>query len=222
MRSSAPLAELVARIVLFLGFLTSVTLCAPSNFVSDAAAQLAHESPAAHESPGSQSAGRAARGREDELAPVELGDEYHDYAKTSPRGSSRRRQSGSFAEAALLYLPNRVLDLLDIFRVDVGVGPAYGGVLRMTQHGELGARYLRPGSLRVGLFGRHSPVRWEEGEEYGFGPWYVKSREREVGDFEVGASVDLFAGASVGLRLDEAVDFLLGIFGIDIEDDDLR
>ncbi len=149
-----------------------------------------------------------------------LGQEYTNFKRD--RGQRASEQSSSFAQNALLYIPNRILDLLDIFRIDVGVGPSAGGVIRVTKWGQAGMRTFAPASIRFGLRGRKSPVFVERNSEYGIGPFFVKSKERKTTPAEVGLGLDLLvAGAYAGVSLDSAADFLLGIFGVDLDRDDL-
>lgn len=58
----------------------------------------------------------------------------------------------------LLWPVNRVVDFIDIFRVDAGVGASTGGVLRVTRGLQMGYRDAGGGSLRLGLMGRHFPI----------------------------------------------------------------
>ena len=153
-------------------------------------------------------------------APVELGAEYTEYE--SRLGDKKHSSAKSrYLRFALLYLPNRILDLLDVVRFDIGVGPASGAVLRLTRWGQFGMRSFSPGSLRIGLRGRKLPFFLERTSEFGAGPGFLNSKERSVTPVEVGGSVDIFLlGISAGLSVDEAVDFLFGIFGLDIYEDD--
>ncbi len=156
---------------------------------------------------------------------IALGEEYSEYKKESPKASGGGGGGGSssFARTALLYIPNRVVDLFDVFRADVGVGPAVGGVVRISQYGQAGIRTVAPASLRVGLFGRQLPVKLESSNEFGIGPAFVKSKDRKVTPAEVGVGVDLFlVGAYLGISLDELLDFGVGIFGGDIKGDDIK
>ena len=122
----------------------------------------------------------------------------------------------------LLWLPNRVLDLWDVFRADVGVGPSFGAVVRVTKYGQLGYRQMAPASLRVGDFGRQMPFLIESSNELGVGPAYVDSSDRNVCDGEIGLGADvLVAGAYAGVCVDEFADFVAGIFFIDLKHDDL-
>ena len=124
---------------------------------------------------------------------------------------------------ALLWIPNRVLDLIDVFRVDVGVGPAVGGVVRVTKYGQAGYRNMAPGSLRVGDFGRNSPIIIESSNEFGIGPAFVASKDREICVGELGAGVDLFLiGGYAGFCPEELVDFVAGVFFLDVMDDDVK
>jgi hypothetical protein len=158
----------------------------------------------------------------DSVPEIHLGQEYTKYNKTSARSGSS--SSGGFSvRSVLLYVPNRLVDLLDIFRCDVGVGPAAGGVLRLSKYAQMGYRGMHPFSLRVGLQGRHSPVFVETSNEFGVGPAFVNSRDRRVQTAEIGAGLDLFlAGAYLGIDLGAIPDFFAGIFGFDPDDDDFK
>lgn len=134
---------------------------------------------------------------------------------------AQEKEEQSDLSKVLLWVPNRVVDFIEIFRADVGVGPALGAVLRVTDYGKIGARVVTPVSLRVGLFGRNWPFLIEHSNELGVGPLYLESGEREVTPLEVGAGFDFFLfGAYAGVSFDEAADFLSGIVGEDISDDD--
>lgn len=152
---------------------------------------------------------------------LNLGEEYVEHSKPagSAKASSKNR---SLLVSGLLYIPNRVLDILDIFRVDVGVGPSVGAVARVTKYGQVGARLMMPVSARVGLRGRKVPVFIEHTSEMGVGPLYLDSAQREVTPLEVGAGVDLILfGAYVGISIDSIFDALTGFVGFDISEDDL-
>ena len=120
------------------------------------------------------------------------------------------------------WLPNRIADAWDIFRVDAGVGPAYGGTIRMTRHLQASYREFEPGSLRVGAMGRRAPIMWEHSDESGVAPVdFSPSTQRDVCTYEIGVGVELLAGgAYMGFCPEEVVDFVAGIFFLDTEDDD--
>lgn len=148
---------------------------------------------------------------------IELGKEYVDYSKDD---ASDQEKSGSIARALILYFPNRVLDLIDIVKLDVGAGPALGAVVRITKWGQVGIRILAPVSLRVGLRGRHIPAFIEHSSELGVGPAFLASSQREITPLEVGLGGDLLFGAYAGVSLDELFDFLAGLIFLDPFGDD--
>ena len=154
-----------------------------------------------------------------EAMAIELGEEYSDHSKSSGPAKKIER---SWLYAGLVYLPNRLLDLLDVFRVDAGVGPSFGAVLRLSKWGQVGYRDMQPLSVRVGLRGRRMPIFIERSAEFGFGPTFLASSEREISPMEVGAGADLLlVGGYFGLSIDEMVDFFAGIVGFDPGDDDI-
>ena len=158
----------------------------------------------------------------------ELGEEYSEYNRTSPNSPKTPSRTGSssktsFWRKALLYLPNRILDLIDIFKLDVGAGVGYGAILRPTKYLQAGYRDFNPGMLRVGLMGRRAPLMIEERMEEGLGSDYGRHSRRKVSPGEFGLGIDAgIVGAYGGVSVDSAADFILGIAGVDFEDDDLK
>ncbi len=125
--------------------------------------------------------------------------------------------------AVLYYIPNRILDLIDIFRIDLGIGVSYGAVVRLTRFGQVGYRGFAPRSFRIGIRGRRSPIFLERYPEYGIGPNFKNTGARLPSMYEVGAGADaLLVGAYAGISLDELVDFLGGLVFIDFKNDDLN
>lgn len=122
----------------------------------------------------------------------------------------------------LLWLPNRLIDLWDVFRVDVGAGPAIGAVARISRYGQVGYRQMAPMSVRIGDFGRKEPVLVESSNEMGIGPIFKQSKDRTVCKGELGLGLDLGLGAYVGICSEELFDFAAGIFFLDPADDDIR
>ena len=155
---------------------------------------------------------------------VQLGQEYTEFAKNKgAHGAAGGAAEPSLGRKILLYIPNRLLDMIDIFHVDIGAGPLYGGVVRATPIGQAGARKAVPGSLRVGLRGRRLPVFVEKRDEVGAGSSFRQSKERTVGSAEFGVGVDLFiVGAYAGVAFDELWDFVAGFAGFDPKGDDLH
>jgi len=123
----------------------------------------------------------------------------------------------------VLYVPNRVLDLFDVARAGVDVGPGIGVDLQVTKLVQ--ARALSTLALGIGLQTlRHMPFRAGPEAAVGLGPlggdaelggWY-----RSPGDIRVGLHA-LLVGAHVAVEPVEILDFVLGFVLIDIKDDDL-
>ncbi len=123
----------------------------------------------------------------------------------------------------LLWVPNRFLDLIDVFRFDVGAGVSYGAVARISKYGQVGYRDMAPMSLRIGDFGRDYPVLVERSSEFGIGPGYFDSKDRKICPGEVGVGADVFlVGAYGGICVEELLDFVAGIFFLDIMGDDFK
>lgn len=153
---------------------------------------------------------------------------YQDLVPTSPKEAWGDLNAIQINEGTpwwadlLLYIPNRVLDLIDVFRVDVGVGASVGAVVRVTEYAQFGYRQMAPVSLRVGDFGRQFPVLVESSNEFGLSPAFKQSADREVCKAELGLGGDLLiVGAYGGICLDELADFIGGIFLIDFKGDDM-
>ena len=153
-------------------------------------------------------------------------------------------------EIALMYLPNRILDLLDIFSVTLGVGPSVQARLMCTRACDVGAGigYTWKGAKdfdRQYGFGVEKYWYWsfifvgEESYEMTDGTRLMKKyQEDRLGvpdlrtrtyDFFEGTRDYWAIGGSLGLVLDgnlyihpvEWVDLALGFFLIDIRNDDL-
>ena len=157
---------------------------------------------------------------------------------------------GELKDKILLYLPNRVMDLLDIFSLNIGVGPVAEARLMATRYCDVGAGIGLSAKLYKD-FNRQYGLAVEEG-------WYwscifVGEEEFRITDgtflmdkyVECRAGIpmptmrsynfytgprDLWAiGGALGLGLDgsvyihpvELVDLALGFFLIDIREDDL-
>ncbi len=153
---------------------------------------------------------------------------YQDLVPASPKEAWRDLSTVEVNEGTpwwaevLLYIPNRVLDLIDVFRVDVGIGASVGGVVRVTEYAQAGYRQMMPVSLRVGDFGRHFPVVVESSNEIGISPAFKQSADRDVCTAELGLGLDvLIIGGYGGVCLDELADFVGGIFLVDFKGDDL-
>lgn len=153
---------------------------------------------------------------------------YQDLVPASPKEAWRDLSTVEVNDGTpwwaevLLYIPNRVLDLIDVFRVDVGVGASVGAVVRVTEYAQVGYRQMLPVSLRVGDFGRQFPVVVESSNEIGISPAFKQSSDRDICTAELGLGLDvLILGGYGGVCLDELADFIGGIFLVDFKGDDL-
>lgn len=137
-------------------------------------------------------------------------------------------ESHSTLHTVLCYLPNRLLDLTDIFRVRVRVGPGVAVGARATEVasgfvGSYASVYAGLPGPRGGSFPK-SPIGLESHNgatvslvdatvDGGIGPDY--------GATEIGLGAQLgIIGFDFGIDPLEAVDFITGIFTVDIQDDD--
>lgn len=156
----------------------------------------------------------------------------------------------NYGEIAMLYIPNRILDLLDIFSVTLGVGPVAEARLMFTRACDVGAgiglsyKAAKDYARQYGL-GTEEFWYWSfifVGEEsysmYQGTSLMKKYREDRLGvpdlrtrtyDFFDGNRDYWAIGGSLGLGIDgnlyihpvEWVDLALGFFLIDIRNDDL-
>lgn len=123
--------------------------------------------------------------------------------------------------SAAMWLPNRALDLIDIFRLDVGLGGGVGVVATATQALQIGARPLYPASARLGLFGREAPLLIETEGDLGITPTFTAAHGRTRAPSEVGLGIDLLAGVYAGVVVEEIFDFIAGLAFFDPSGDDL-
>ena len=135
----------------------------------------------------------------------------------------------SFLVGTLLYIPNRVLDLFDIVRLRVRVGPgiavgarvtevaqAYVGTYASVYAGLPGPRLRQTPKLPIGLESHNgaSVSVVDATADGGIGPDYSPT--------EIGAGFQLaIIGIDIGIDPVEIVDFAAGILTIDLRDDDL-
>ncbi len=150
-------------------------------------------------------------------------------AEPAPEPPADEAEPKSAAHRILFYVPNRALDLLDVFRVRARLGPGVAVGLRAT----------RPATVFIGAYnsayiGLPGPRR-EPTLPYLLGPedfggtqflamenlWNADNPPG-YGPTEVGASLQLGAlGADLGVSLLEAVDFAAGFLFLDPVGDDL-
>jgi hypothetical protein len=129
----------------------------------------------------------------------------------------------SAARTALLSLPNRVVDLLDIVHVGFGVGPGFGLELHPTRYARLKA--MAGADVGLGWFGRHA--RPTQAAAHASAAAGVAEASASAGPmwrvpkWDIGvyyhALIDMIY---VGIAPDEFVDFLAGFATYDTKDDD--
>jgi hypothetical protein len=128
----------------------------------------------------------------------------------------------------LWYLPNRCMDLLDIFRLRMRVGPGLAANLRVTDYGAF--YWGRYNSVYLGLPGprNEQTIRWPVGYEQlngivmgGVDATDDTRHGPDYGPFEVNFGAHLaLVGVDAGVEPLEIGDFLFGLFMVDLEDDD--
>lgn len=149
-------------------------------------------------------------------------------AIANKRSAQKEDNEHSLLHKTAFYLPNRIFDLMDIFRLRLGVGPGLSAGARAT---ELAQAYIgAQTSVYVGLPGpRQSasipfPVGLESHNGVAIGPIDATANLWAGPNYsatEIGASVFPFIfGLDFGLDPWEIVDFGVGIFGFDLRDDD--
>ena len=120
----------------------------------------------------------------------------------------------------LLYIPNRIFDLMDIFRINIGIGPGGGINLRATKLVQAGIESYH--TVRCGIKRRRVGIPYfEDMNGFGVGPVYLKAGNPDRQFTEVGLTFHaLFIGAEAAISLEEIADFFLGFFLIDFKKDD--
>lgn len=145
-------------------------------------------------------------------------------ATAAPRPSPKP----SVGHRVLCYLPNRVVDLIDIFRARLRVGPGlsagiqatsrlefYGGGHKTVYVGLPGPRNRRKLRSPIGRESRYGLVfaGVDATDDTPHPPHYTPS------EFTAGAQL-LVVGADVGLDIIEIADFVCGWFLLDLRKDD--
>lgn len=161
---------------------------------------------------------------------------------------SSGEDSDSFGKKLLMYIPNRLLDLLDIVSIELKSGAVIGAEARVTRAFGIGGEVGTYGSALKGynrqygfavtegaegqfFFGSAMdlarPLVWGDVERY----WVqgtnfplpsnriYQEKARDYWALELGASCLL--GVKVSIHPVAIADFLTGLILIDIEDDDL-
>lgn len=133
-------------------------------------------------------------------------------------------QAGTFgdvAKAVTNYVPNFVMDTVDIFKVDVSTGEGFGFDARATHMADVG--FSDYDVARFGFLGRDDSGMVMTGDEAnkdrGMHLLGVTVGERTSDPYDVGAKVHAFMGLEVSANLRKALDALTGLVFIDLEGD---
>jgi hypothetical protein len=122
-------------------------------------------------------------------------------------------------QAVCWYLPNRLMDLTDVFRFHLAVGDGMGATVRATKF--LCASWFEDNARCVGWTKRKPPIFGEHIEERYFGFLFAQEGEIDRDPTEVGLSAHLMViGLNFALSASEALDAVLGVAGIDLMGDD--
>jgi putative exosortase-associated protein (TIGR04073 family) len=127
----------------------------------------------------------------------------------------------------LMYIPERVADLFDIFNVGIAFGPAIGAEVAITKYAQFGA--YSADEVGFAWTGRGNP-KLHKGlyQTTVFGadrtePDVENTHYFHRGDYQVRAQVAPFlAHVYVGIDLKEIGDFIAGIFTLDPSNDDYK
>lgn len=163
-------------------------------------------------------------------------------------GSSSVVKAGA-GDTVLLYIPNRIVDLADMFSLTLGFGPAIGVKVQATEYCALGGQ-VGPTAQMIKGINRQYGFAIQNGYSVGFFMISAEQRDREqaVGsvknyyyystgvpsmekipfDFHEGAKDFWAIGGSFAALLEvdvsvhpvEIADFILGLVFIDIKGDD--
>lgn len=133
-------------------------------------------------------------------------------------------QAGTFgdvAKAVTNYVPNFVMDTVDIFKVDVSTGEGFGVDARATHLADFS--YSDYDVARFGFLGRDDSGMAVTGDEAntdrGMHLLGVTMGDRTSDPYDVGAKVHALVGLEVGANLKKALDALTGLVFIDLEGD---
>ena len=165
--------------------------------------------------------------------------------------SASLHAQSQWVDKVTLYFPNRVLDLLDVFSLNIGVGLTAHASLRATHELEIGGGVATTAQM-VKDYNRQYGFASRNGYYSGAGPfvstnmerrpavllakeyWWDKDglvtpsdeiflpKEGAIDFWEIGGSLGLgVIEADVSIHPVEILDAVLGFFFIDITDDDL-
>jgi hypothetical protein len=162
------------------------------------------------------------------LAPLGVGAQEQP-ASSTEQTAEPEPEPKSFGHRLLLYLPNRVFDVLDLVRLRVRAGPGWTFGLRVTELADINL-----GGHATVFAGLHGPrsrpeIPWPVGLETFAGVELIvgggteeEEHGPQYGPLEIGFGGQfLLVGADIGIEPYDALDLVLGLVMIDIKGDDL-
>ncbi|MCH2207351.1 MAG: exosortase system-associated protein, TIGR04073 family [Lentisphaerales bacterium] len=130
------------------------------------------------------------------------------------------------AVKALMYIPDRVADVFDIFNIGLAVGPSIGAEVAITEYVALGAYTVNEAGLA--WTGRNNPSS-HEGQYWTMTLSTMRTEMEDTdfthyfhrGKWQVRAQLALLiVHGYLGIDIKEIGDFITGWFGFDISEDD--
>jgi hypothetical protein len=120
------------------------------------------------------------------------------------------------------YIPNRICDIVHIFKIDLSWGKCAGVDVRATRMLEVGVSEYDV--TRVGIAPDKHGLWDEMNDDKGVSllGFELGTNEFDRDPYEIGATVHAFGGLEVGANLRSMLDALTGFFLIDLEDDDMN
>ena len=195
----------------------------------------------------------AAEEKKAEAAPAEEKKVEAAAPAPAPAKPAEARKESSFdgysiAKTVVMYLPNRIIDLLDIVTMDVGAGASFGADVRVTRWFQLGGmtidRYFVGkncsrqfgGGYEAGwnyeMFCVDSEFKYVDYTSGTMHKYVVKRKplglarfsentfEKSRDFWEIGANAGWLVSVGVAMHPVELADFLTGFFLIDLKKDD--
>ena len=173
-------------------------------------------------------------------------------AKTDTTCSAKTERSFwcQFGRSALLYIPNRLLDVADLMTLRLGAGGPFAAKAKVTNMMELGGTHGPQYFIGKG-FKRQFGGGYQDGMDFGmfcvqtekirvedtFGSFEEYASDKDFGmadpnldpyktdviDFwSIGASAAVGVGCDAQVHLQALPDAVLGFFCLDIDNDDLK
>jgi len=137
------------------------------------------------------------------------------------KAQTKKPAEASLLRRVIFYVPSRLADFLDIWRFNAGIGLGLGANIRPTKTLQFG--FAAYDSTRFGIRGRRWPFWHEWSLEGGFDGAYQELGDTERGFYEFGGTIHfILVGLDAALNVEEAIDFVFGVFLKDPLDDDFR